>query len=560
MGRVPAGLRLADVGDGRLAVSEVFGPTIQGEGPTAGRRAAFVRLAHCNLDCAWCFVPETLVLCPDWRWRAIGSIAAGDAVMARTLPADARHGVLSIAEVTHIARRVAPLVRVNGELTCTPDHPFWVARNRHARSGWRPVERCAGLKVAFVAAPPAKLGPQYERGWVAGMAVGDGCFWTLSKGPGRYRRFRLALNDTELLDRFRLFAAGRGFALRPGVHRHVGSADRASMPCLWLTVDEQARRLEQEVLEDVDDAEWAWGFLGGMLDAEGSLSANVLRVAQSSSANLQTVRRLSGVLDRLGLRHTVAPNAVYVSRAGGAAWRVLSHAAPLKDSLLAGALGHAPNHSRLISSVESAGAGEVVSLTTTLGSYVAGGYVVKNCDTAYTWDWARHDPRAEIHMLGIDEALVRLDAMDVDRVVVTGGEPLLQQARLGPLLDHGWAVEVETNGTIAPTIAVDQFNVSPKLANSGIAEGRRIKPAALAALMATGKAVFKFVATSPADLDEIAAIVDAHGLAPVWVMPEGTTADAIVAGLRALADPVAARGWNLSPRLHVLAWGDQRGH
>lgn len=35
-------------------VSEVFGPTLQGEGPSAGRSAAFVRLGGCNLACEWC--------------------------------------------------------------------------------------------------------------------------------------------------------------------------------------------------------------------------------------------------------------------------------------------------------------------------------------------------------------------------------------------------------------------------------------------------------------------------------------------------------------------------
>ena len=45
-----------------LAVSEVFGPTIQGEGPSAGRLAMFVRLARCNLDCSWCDTPYT------WDW------------------------------------------------------------------------------------------------------------------------------------------------------------------------------------------------------------------------------------------------------------------------------------------------------------------------------------------------------------------------------------------------------------------------------------------------------------------------------------------------------------
>ncbi len=185
------------------------------------------------------------------------------------------------------------------------------------------------------------------------------------------------------------------------------------------------------------------------------------------------------------------------------------------------------------------------------------------CDTKFTWCWDTHDPIAEIHVLPTDDVCARLDAMEPGRVVITGGEPLLQQAHLGPLLDHcrgrGWPVEIETNGTVEPTIDVAQFNVSPKLANSGIVEGRRVKPAVLAAFMATGRAVFKFVATGPADLDEIDAIVDANRLDPVWVMPEGTSADAITAGLRALAEPVIARGWHLTPRLHILLWGDERG-
>lgn len=42
-----------------LPVSEVFGPTFQGEGPYAGRRTGFVRLGLCNLSCEWCDTPYT---------------------------------------------------------------------------------------------------------------------------------------------------------------------------------------------------------------------------------------------------------------------------------------------------------------------------------------------------------------------------------------------------------------------------------------------------------------------------------------------------------------------
>lgn len=42
-----------------LPVSEVFGPTIQGEGPHAGKAVQFVRLGLCNLSCRNCDTPYT---------------------------------------------------------------------------------------------------------------------------------------------------------------------------------------------------------------------------------------------------------------------------------------------------------------------------------------------------------------------------------------------------------------------------------------------------------------------------------------------------------------------
>jgi 7-carboxy-7-deazaguanine synthase len=42
-----------------LPISEIFGPTIQGEGPFAGRTAWFIRLGGCNLACVWCDTPYT---------------------------------------------------------------------------------------------------------------------------------------------------------------------------------------------------------------------------------------------------------------------------------------------------------------------------------------------------------------------------------------------------------------------------------------------------------------------------------------------------------------------
>ncbi|MGA5442398.1 7-carboxy-7-deazaguanine synthase QueE [Streptomyces griseoincarnatus] len=189
------------------------------------------------------------------------------------------------------------------------------------------------------------------------------------------------------------------------------------------------------------------------------------------------------------------------------------------------------------------------------------------CDTKYTWDWSQFDPRKESTKKTVAELVAWATSSPVELVVITGGEPLLQQARLvplvGALLAAGKRVEFETNGTIAPVaeLLVDgvRFNVSPKIASFGMDEAKSVVPVALEAFVASGRAAFKFVASSVADLDRIAELADAYRLAPVWVMPEGTTADAITATTRVLADAVAVRRWHFTTRLHVLAFADARG-
>jgi 7-carboxy-7-deazaguanine synthase len=187
------------------------------------------------------------------------------------------------------------------------------------------------------------------------------------------------------------------------------------------------------------------------------------------------------------------------------------------------------------------------------------------CDTSYTWDWSSFDPRHESQRRHVSDIARWIDAQAVDLAVVTGGEPLLQQAAIAELANLCAAsqIQIETNGTIAPTsdlaASADTFVVSPKLAHSAVPYARRVVPAALTAFVQTGKACWKFVAATVSDLDEIGALVDEFGLAPVWVMPEGTDAGGVLRTQRRLADAVLARGWNLTTRLHVVLWGDQRG-
>lgn len=203
------------------------------------------------------------------------------------------------------------------------------------------------------------------------------------------------------------------------------------------------------------------------------------------------------------------------------------------------------------------------------------------CDTAYTWrftgdnrphrdgtDFARAD-----NQLVLDETDVaaRIAALEQPRLVITGGEPLLQAPALARMLKAlaalrpGMAVEVETNGTIAPPPAlaslVAQWNVSPKLAHSGNPRELAICAQALAAFVASEQAWFKFVVATPADVDEVAALAEAHALpvARILLMPEGRDSATLRTRARWLADLCLARGYSLSDRLHIHLHGDTRG-
>lgn len=123
------------------------------------------------------------------------------------------------------------------------------------------------------------------------------------------------------------------------------------------------------------------GWLGGMYDGEGTRQ----RIAQSKSYNPEIFDRLCSTLTRLGFDYTETWNRDQVSGVdftGGkhAYNRFLAWCQPTKDEWLRErVLG--PNFRRDdIVSVEPDGEGEVISMTTSTGNYVAWGYASKNCN------------------------------------------------------------------------------------------------------------------------------------------------------------------------------------
>lgn len=199
----------------------------------------------------------------------------------------------------------------------------------------------------------------------------------------------------------------------------------------------------------------------------------------------------------------------------------------------------------------------------------------------------------------------QLDAIggnpDNSHVVITGGEPLLQQEGIIELLsqEDWWnSVTIETNGSIVPDISllkgIDMFfSVSPKLSTSccfegsNISEGlqnahreRRINIKALSKIILHSNYQLKFVYSGPECEDEIKDIlmkvheyitshvdielmditdklrdINSH----VMLMPEGLTNEQISNSAKLAVDACIRNGWRYCDRTHIRIWGDKRG-
>ena len=148
---------------------------------------------------------------------------------------------------------------------------------------------------------------------------------------------------------------------------------------------------------------------------------------------------------------------------------------------------------------------------------------------------------------------------------------MMQQAALTELMlalraiSADYRFETETNGTLSPTPAfdaqIDQYNVSPKLENSGNPKRLREKPAAFRFFAQSPKANFKFVLSDEKDLPEVLELANTYSITPekTWLMPEGNTPSTLAKRRKWLVEICKKYGFHYSDRLHIQIWGSKKG-
>ena len=188
------------------------------------------------------------------------------------------------------------------------------------------------------------------------------------------------------------------------------------------------------------------------------------------------------------------------------------------------------------------------------------------CDQKETWD-PTNEGYNDYETLILWEVSERILDYGNNLLVITGGEPLIWQRQLKRLVESipfEMSIEIETNGTVSPkdlSLTRTDFNVSPKLNNSGNGIRNTVMHPAFLDLYKRKKAVLKYVVSDPEDFEEIDWQVRNWGLNGngIFIMPEGVDRDVICDRLPWLFEACSKRGFNLSSRLHVLAFGDMKG-
>ncbi|GHP88246.1 7-carboxy-7-deazaguanine synthase [Helicobacter pylori] len=203
--------------------------------------------------------------------------------------------------------------------------------------------------------------------------------------------------------------------------------------------------------------------------------------------------------------------------------------------------------------------------------------ILTGCDSLYavhpkfkeTWDYY-HEPKSLIERL--EDLAPNYKHFDF---ILTGGEPSLyfNNPILISVLEHFYHKKiplfVESNGSIffefSPILKELHFTLSVKLSFSLEKESKRINLKALQNILNNAKSVhFKFVLESKNAAQSIAEIKNLLKQLPlknneIFLMPLGATNKELDKNLKTLAPLALEHGFNLSDRLHIRLWDNQKG-
>jgi DNA repair photolyase len=255
----------------------------------------------CSHSCVYCQEGETPILMADGRTRPLADLRAGDAVYGTVRRGSYRRYTPTTVLAHWQTVKPAYLITLTDgtSLVTSGDHRFlsdrgWKYVTGREQGALRRPHLTTGNKLMGVGgfADQPKDCAEYRRGYLCGMIRGDGSLGEYSYDSGkRYSYdsgkryvFRLALADTEALDRTRRYLSDTGV----GTYTFTFSEARESrrrMMAIRTAARDQVRFIQWLMRWPTSPSlDWRKGFLAGIFDAEGSYSRGILRISNTDPA------------------------------------------------------------------------------------------------------------------------------------------------------------------------------------------------------------------------------------------------------------------------------------
>ena len=187
------------------------------------------------------------------------------------------------------------------------------------------------------------------------------------------------------------------------------------------------------------------------------------------------------------------------------------------------------------------------------------------CDTVEVWMKAEIKEANEI----LDNKCIKAIQQGA-HVILTGGEPMMQQKALGEFIKYIYKeinpdayFEVETNGTIMPNeyllANIDLWNCSPKLLNSGNEKAMTFKPKVIKTLNKYNT-IFKFVINDHEGWKEIKELYyDIIDKNKIYLMPSGENQSLLKNNKLNVVNLAIDNYVNFTTRLHIDIWNKKTG-
>lgn len=353
----------------------------------------------CETACPYCQSGDTRVLMAYGETKKLAELQPGDIIYGTVRRGWLRHYVQSMVLAQWCVIKPAYRVTLEDgtELTAGADHRFLTERGwkfvtgTGAGDGRRPHLTLNNELLGTGAfTEPVQHDMSYRAGYLCGLIRGDGTIGTYkysrpNGGLGEANHFRLALCDTEALERARKWLA----------YQYVETRQfrfRAQSTRVMYAIDARSREKISRIYEliawpDRSGREWQAGFLAGIFDAEGSYSCGILRI---SNTDCQIINRIRDALRTFGftsaiehIPHETRKCIDVVRLLGGLRehLRFFHLTRPAISRKLDISGRGIKNDSKLrVVGIESLGkAMRLYDITTTTGDYISNGVVSHNC-------------------------------------------------------------------------------------------------------------------------------------------------------------------------------------